>query len=180
MCIIDSFNMDTDLCKLRVTQRRDHPTIPFGRGQAIVEGTAKKMEPPAACEKFGVVHTLRSTQDAVRLLEGWGAAPPALTPDQVCSELLCQVALLVQPGELRQRFHTCCLRAMHTLGAEDDPLTQAAALAALVARNLCETQDLTRITEHLTAQVAAVQLEAAVERLESSDQGGEVLATLWV
>ena len=50
--------------------------ILFVQSARIVEGFASKLVPPSASEGFSAVHTVRSFEDAWRLLWAWGWQPP--------------------------------------------------------------------------------------------------------
>lgn len=69
------FAASADTCKTRVVSRKDHETIPKGRGQRIVEKMSQEIEPPTASEKkrFGSVHILETFEDAEHLLHLWGS-----------------------------------------------------------------------------------------------------------
>lgn len=75
------FAIDADTCVARVAARTDHPTIPFGGGQAAVADMSKAFVPPTVGEGFDRVITLSSSEEADALLRRWGAVPsppPAL------------------------------------------------------------------------------------------------------
>jgi hypothetical protein len=55
-----------------VVNRRDHPTIPYGRGRSIVDSFAKKFEAPRVEEGFSRVIVLRSEQEVQELVWAWG------------------------------------------------------------------------------------------------------------
>lgn len=77
------FDVDPEVCKLRVMKRKDHPTIPYGsvllwcrrllmilstgHGAGIVQDTFKAMEPPSTAEGFQRIFTVTSAEDANRL-----------------------------------------------------------------------------------------------------------------
>eukprot|EP00978_Attheya_sp_CCMP212_P030446 scaffold112015_cov48-Attheya_sp.AAC.2 len=66
-----------DACILRVHARVDHPKIPYGRGEPIIHGFAKRLEPPTAKEQnvvFGRVEIVQSHMEALTLLRTWGAS----------------------------------------------------------------------------------------------------------
>jgi hypothetical protein len=66
-----------DACILRVHARVDHPKIPFGRGDPIIRGFAKQLQPPTAKEQnvvFGRVEIVQSHMEALSLLQKWGAS----------------------------------------------------------------------------------------------------------
>jgi len=67
---------DVEKCVRRVMARANHQTIPFGRGDTIVKGFAKSLEPPTDDEskRFGMVCTLESQADIESFLSIWGLA----------------------------------------------------------------------------------------------------------
>lgn len=70
------FDMQVEVCVARVRCRVDHPTIPFGRGERVVETFMKQLELPAAKDEelFGQIAVLRSKDDISSLLTSWGVA----------------------------------------------------------------------------------------------------------
>jgi hypothetical protein len=75
------FDMDTAGCQQRVSGRTDHPTIPFGRGNAIVESFAKRLVPPTISEGFKEVIVIREFDQVESLLRRWGVQEPlAVSP----------------------------------------------------------------------------------------------------
>lgn len=70
------FDLHKDICISRVRCRVDHPTIPFGRGDRIVNTFAKSMELPTPTESelFGQISVIRSNNDVSSLLSSWGVA----------------------------------------------------------------------------------------------------------
>mmetsp|Transcript_20426 Transcript_20426/g.47901 ORF Transcript_20426/g.47901 Transcript_20426/m.47901 type:complete len:183 (-) Transcript_20426:82-630(-) len=69
------FSADASVCTRRVAERENHETIPKGRGERIVSGMAKKLEPPTAEERkrFGSIHFVRTFDDAENLPRSFGA-----------------------------------------------------------------------------------------------------------
>ena len=69
--LIVYFDIDVVICKKRVTQRIDHPTISFGSGENIVECFYKKLEPicPSQESYFKDIVIIKSTQDVNNLLK---------------------------------------------------------------------------------------------------------------
>ncbi|KJE90384.1 DNA ligase III [Capsaspora owczarzaki ATCC 30864] len=73
------FDIPAQICKERVSLRKDHPTIRFGGGQRVVDELAKKLIPPAKAEGFAEIVTIRSLEDMNALLVRFGATPIALS-----------------------------------------------------------------------------------------------------
>eukprot|EP01012_Entosiphon_sulcatum_P031287 TRINITY_DN3924_c0_g1_i2.p1 TRINITY_DN3924_c0_g1~~TRINITY_DN3924_c0_g1_i2.p1 ORF type:complete len:1006 (-),score=130.86 TRINITY_DN3924_c0_g1_i2:8-3025(-) len=73
------FDLPTDECKARVQRRTDHPTIPHGRGGVIVDGFAKRLEPPTLKEGFAEVYCVRSFAEADSLLRSRFGVEPDLS-----------------------------------------------------------------------------------------------------
>lgn len=73
-CALIFVQQDMEKCIRRVSARTNHPSIPFGRGDPIVKGFAKRLEPPTDEERklFGMVRTVESQEDIERLLAVWG------------------------------------------------------------------------------------------------------------
>jgi len=74
---VSFFHTPVEMCKYRVMVQ-SHPTIPFGRGGGIVEGTHKKLQPPTQREGFGEVICVSDAAQANRLLEAWGGLSRSL------------------------------------------------------------------------------------------------------
>jgi len=70
------FDVPAEVCVARVRCRVDHPTMPFGRGERVVESFVKQLELPTAkeAELFGQIAVLRSKGDISSLLLSWGIA----------------------------------------------------------------------------------------------------------
>eukprot|EP01033_Poteriospumella_lacustris_P000920 gene920-662_t len=66
------FDRPVDVCKLRVTQRVDHPTIPAGTaGIPIIESMVRQWERPELAEGFCGVHRLTNDDEMAALLRSW-------------------------------------------------------------------------------------------------------------
>lgn len=66
------FDRPVDVCKLRVTQRLDHPTIPAGTaGIPIIESMMRQWERPELSEGFCGVHRLTNDDEMAALLRSW-------------------------------------------------------------------------------------------------------------
>lgn len=83
------FDRPVDVCKLRVSQRLDHPTIPAGTaGIPIIESMVRQWERPELSEGFAGVHRLTTDDEMAALLRSWKVpfvAPSAATLPAVSS-----------------------------------------------------------------------------------------------
>lgn len=73
-CALVFVQRDVEKCIRSVSARTNHQSIPFGRGDTIVNGFSKRLEPPTDEEqkRFGMVRTLESHEDIERFLGIWG------------------------------------------------------------------------------------------------------------
>ena len=62
-------------CTQRISQRTDHPTIPYGGGKRAVQGMLKVLKAPTASETFfDEIITIHSHEEGNQLLHKWGAS----------------------------------------------------------------------------------------------------------
>uniref|UniRef100_A0A7S2DN27 Uncharacterized protein n=1 Tax=Octactis speculum TaxID=3111310 RepID=A0A7S2DN27_9STRA len=66
------FTAGADVCKQRVMNRVDHPTIPFGTGERIVDTWNRQFVAPTEGEGFRRVIRVSSISEANALLRSWG------------------------------------------------------------------------------------------------------------
>jgi atypical dual specificity phosphatase len=69
------FDFDKTLCRQRIDQRVDHPTIRAGRGVKALEEMDKTMEPPTLDEGFKTIIRINSLTAAKELAVKWLTSP---------------------------------------------------------------------------------------------------------
>jgi atypical dual specificity phosphatase len=69
------FDFDKQLCRQRIDQRVDHPTIRAGRGVKALEEMDKTMEPPKLDEGFKTIIRITSFSAAKELAVKWLTSP---------------------------------------------------------------------------------------------------------
>lgn len=62
------FDVPVEECKARVLVRQNHPTIPMGRGETVINSFAKAFTPPKPEEGFLEIVKVSSFEDAEVLL----------------------------------------------------------------------------------------------------------------
>lgn len=70
------FDIDIDLCKYRITRRKNHPTVKEGSGINILESVKNNLEHPDMAEGFDKIFTISSQDESNNLLEKWGIPLP--------------------------------------------------------------------------------------------------------
>jgi len=75
------FSADCETCVSRAQARTDHETIPFGRGERIIQKLSKNVEAPTEEERrkvYGVVEFVHSFDESNDLLRRWGIDPESV------------------------------------------------------------------------------------------------------
>lgn len=66
------FDRPVEVCKQRISQRKDHPTIPAGpAGLPIIDSMLRQWQTPTVEEGFLQVHRIQSDEEMYQLLSSW-------------------------------------------------------------------------------------------------------------
>jgi len=66
------FDVPVAVCKQRVRTRADHPTIPLGSGETVIESFARRLVPPRREEGFLDVRVVKTVEEARALVREFG------------------------------------------------------------------------------------------------------------
>ena len=69
------FDYNADVCRDRVAQREDHPSIPFGKGARAVAHHSKELVSPSVAEGVARVHVIRDFAEASSLAQFYASMP---------------------------------------------------------------------------------------------------------
>ena len=69
------FSTDIAECKRRVRSRKDHPTLPPSRGDAVIDEISARMTKPTTAEGFTEIVTLTNDASVEQFLSRFARAP---------------------------------------------------------------------------------------------------------